>query len=123
MYAALLVTPDGDYVITYESKTKDEVIEKLINRGSNWHFYPIEFIKYPFNPNGYIVDHPYGTLGWPDRKIKIKKVLDAFKKASKFLEENNLEINDLNDYIELVAGFLNKRRVSNVYNNRCENRR
>jgi hypothetical protein len=107
MYAALLVAPDGDYVVTYESNTKDEVIDKLVNRGSNWYFYPFEFIiRYPFNPNGYIVDHPYGILGWPNKRIKIKNVLNAFERAIEFMEKQKFKLNNINDYIAFIANFL-----------------
>ena len=44
MYAALLIAPDGDYVIDYVRDTKEEVINELVNRGSRWYLYPFEFI-------------------------------------------------------------------------------
>jgi hypothetical protein len=44
MKKAILFSLDGDYVTDFESKTKEEVIEKLTDRGSRWYFYPIEGI-------------------------------------------------------------------------------
>ena len=41
-YKAVLFAPDGDYVTDFSSKTKEEVIEKLSNKGSRWFFYPFE---------------------------------------------------------------------------------
>ena len=44
MYKAILFSLCGDFVTDYESETKEGVIEKLVDRGSQWYFYPVEGI-------------------------------------------------------------------------------
>jgi len=41
-YMAILFAPDGDWVVDFSANTKEEVVEKLANRGSLWLFYPFE---------------------------------------------------------------------------------
>lgn len=56
-YKAILFAPDGDYVTDFiNSKTKEEVEEKLENMGSRWFFYPIQFVV---TNNNTIVATPY----------------------------------------------------------------
>jgi len=99
MYACMLVSPDGDYVITYEAETVSEVVDKVMDRGSKWFFYPYEFIvKYPFNPNGYVVDHPY--YNFKKRKIKISRLLQTFKDVYASMRENG-DIT-VDDYIDMI---------------------
>lgn len=43
-YKAVLFSLDGNWTVDCKGKTKDEVIDKLANRGSRWYFYPIEGI-------------------------------------------------------------------------------
>jgi len=43
-YKAILFAPDGEWVTDFRAETKDEVIEKLSNRGSYWFFYPFEAV-------------------------------------------------------------------------------
>lgn len=44
MYKAVLFSPDGDWVVDFEADTKEEVMDKLADRGSRWFFYPFEGI-------------------------------------------------------------------------------
>lgn len=44
MYKAVLFSLDGDWVVDFESETKEEVIDKLADKGSRWFFYPFEAI-------------------------------------------------------------------------------
>lgn len=44
MYKAALFALDGDWVTDFSSDTKEEVREKLADRGSRWFFYPIDAI-------------------------------------------------------------------------------
>lgn len=54
MYKAILFSIDGGWVTDYGGcKTKDEVWERLADRGSRWFFYPICFV---------VVDHPYTSV-------------------------------------------------------------
>ena len=43
-YKAILFAPDGEWVIDFSRRTKDEVVEELANKGSRWYFYPFEGI-------------------------------------------------------------------------------
>ena len=43
-YEALLVSPDGDWLIDFEEDTIDRVKQDLNDMGSSWHFYPYSFI-------------------------------------------------------------------------------
>lgn len=43
-YKAVLFAPDGDWVTDFEGDTKEEVIDKLADKGSRWYFYPFEGI-------------------------------------------------------------------------------
>ena len=43
-YKAVLFAPDGDWVTDFKGNTKDEVMEKLADKGSKWYFYPFEGI-------------------------------------------------------------------------------
>ena len=88
-YCALLVAPNGDYVTDYHADTKEEVIEKLANRGSEWFFYPFEFVT--TEKLGRIVSAPPG-LSMFERK-SVKTVIRAFKEASK-------EAEDIDDLVE-----------------------
>jgi len=98
MYACMLVSPDGDYVIDYEGTTIDEVVDKVVDRGSQYYFYPFEFIvRHPFNLNGYVVDHPYYNF---KKRIKISKLLQAFQDTYNRLSDNE-EI-EYDAYIEMV---------------------
>jgi len=102
MYACMLVAPDGDYVVDYEAETVSDVIDRVMNRGSEWFFYPYEFIvRYPFNPNGYVIDHPYYNF---KKRIKISKLLQAFKDVYNTVNESD-NIN-IYDYLEMVLGKL-----------------
>jgi len=44
-YKAVLFSPDGDWVVDYGNcETKEQVIDRLANRGSRWYFFPFEGI-------------------------------------------------------------------------------
>ena len=43
-YKAILFAPDGDWVVDFSADTKEEVIERLADKGSRWIFYPFEGI-------------------------------------------------------------------------------
>jgi len=43
-YEALLVSPDGDWLIDFEEDAIDKVKQDLNDMGSSWHFYPYAFI-------------------------------------------------------------------------------
>jgi len=44
MYKAVLFSLNGDWVTDFVGETKDEVINKLADKGSRWFFYPFEAI-------------------------------------------------------------------------------
>jgi len=43
-YEAVLVSPEGDWLIDFEEDTIDKVKQDLNDMGSSWHFYPYAFI-------------------------------------------------------------------------------
>jgi len=72
-YIGLLIALDGDYVVDYEGNSKDEVINKLANRGSRWYFYPIEaVIKNSSTPveNRRLIDVAPPLEKFKNRKVK-----------------------------------------------------
>ncbi len=43
-YKGILFAPDGGWVTDFSADTKEEVTNKLADRGSRWYFYPFEGI-------------------------------------------------------------------------------
>jgi len=113
-YAALLTDLCGDFVIAYESDNKEEVIDNLVNRGSAYIFYPLEFIiKYPVNFNGYVVEHPYEEFGFPKR-FKIKTLLEVLNDICEKYENTKFtELEYLQKVGELLRNKRNKKRKRN----------
>ena len=96
MYCALLVAPDGEAVYDYYADTKEEVIKKLANRGSEWFFYPFEFVT--TERKGRIVAAP-PELEWAVNK-SVERVLAAFRSVHEELGEKPAD--NVYDYLDLV---------------------
>ena len=95
-YCALLVAPDGDYVTDYYADSKEEVRRMLANRGSQWFFYPFDFIV--TTRMSRIVEAPLDMKEF-ERKT-VKRALKAFKRAHDELAGDETVLID--DYIHLV---------------------
>ena len=82
-YKAVLFALDGDYVTDYPSKTKEEVQEKLADRGSRWFFYPLEAI---------ITDRGWSSIK-NQRVVETWEPLDcmvgkSIKSTAQFIKDN-----------------------------------
>ena len=110
-YQALLVAPDGDYITDYHFETKEEVLNRLADRGSEWFFYPFEFVV--TDKMGRILEAPPELAFFKGKNVQtvIKTFKEAYKIAQEKVNKTGDDI-DLFEYIDLVKNIFIVRRVN-----------
>lgn len=86
-YKAVLFALDGDWVVDCSGSTKEEVRERLANKGSRWYFYPLE---------GIILDKG-GLTNRDQRLVDAAPPIEflkgkAIKTVKKYLQESKIKL-------------------------------
>jgi len=88
-YEALLVSPDGDWLIDFEEDAIEKVKQDLNDMGSSWHFYPYAFIiKVPKKEiSKYIIKEKIVDVG--SEEIEAMKGLIVERAIKKIINMNS----------------------------------